>query len=94
MKANIDNSWTHLFDQGSPKRQRRSIRNSIWFIVKRIKRGINKLVDAYIYHIMYKINNIKMNGESIHTTIDAIVADAIIDIDNRLNKPKTNDLGG
>ena len=43
---------------------------------------------------MYKINNIKMNGESIHTTIDAIVADAIIDIDNRLNKPKTNDLGG
>ena len=94
MKVHIDKSLTQLFDLGLPRRQKRSIRNSIWFIVKRIKRGIDKLVDTYIYHVLYKINNIKMNGESIHTTIDAIVADAIIDIDNRLNKPKTNDLGG
>ena len=62
--------------------------------MKRIKRGIDKLVDTYIYHVLYKINNIKMNGESVHSTIDAIVSDAIIDIDNRLNKHKTNDLGG
>ena len=94
MKVHIDKSLTHLFDLGLPRRQKRSIRNSIWFIVKRIKRGIDKLVDTYIYHVLYKINNIKMNGESIHSTIDAIVSDAIIDIDNRLNKHKTNDLGG
>ena len=62
--------------------------------MKRIKRGIHKLVDSYIYHVLYKINNIKMNTESIHSTIDAIVSDAIIDIDNRLNKHKTNDIGG
>ena len=35
-----------------------------------------------------------MNGESVHSTIDAIVSDAIIDIDNRLNKHKPNDIGG
>ena len=94
MKFHIDKSLTHLFNLGLPRRQKRSIRNSIWFIVKRIKRGIDKLVDTYIYHVLYKINNIKMNGEIIHSTIDAIVSDAIIDIDNRLNKHKTNDLGG
>ena len=94
LKVHIDKSLAHLFDLGLPRRQKRSIRNRIWFIVKRIKRGIDKLVDTYIYHVLYKINNIKMNGESVHSTIDAIVSDAIIDIDNRLNKHKTNDLGG
>ena len=94
MKVHIDKSLTHLFNLVLPRRQKRSIRNSIWFIVKRIKRGIDKLVDAYIYHTLYKINNIKMNGVRIHGTIDAIVSDSIIDIDNRLNKHKTNDLEG
>ena len=94
MKAHIDKSLTHLFNLGLPRRQTRSIRNSIWFIVKRIKQGIDKLVDTYIYHILYKINNIKMNGESIHSTIDEIVSDAIFDIDNRLNKHKAKVLGG
>ena len=94
LKFHIDKSSTHLLNLGLPRRHKRSIRNSIWFIVKKIKRGIDKLVDTYIYHVLYKINNIKMNGESIHSTIDAIVSDAIIDIDNRLNKHKTNDLGG
>ena len=94
MNANIDKSLTHLFNLGLPRRQTRSIRNSIWFIVKRIKQGIDKLVDTYIYHILYKINNIKMNGESIHSTIDEIVSDAIFDIDNRLNKHKAKVLGG
>ena len=93
MKAHIDKSLTHLFNLGLPRRQTRSIRNSIWFIVKRIKQGIDKLVDTYIYHILYKINNIKMNGEGIHSTIDEIVSDAISDIDNRLNKHKAKVLG-
>ena len=84
----------HLILIDSSRRKKRSIRNSIWSIVKRIKRGIEKLVDRYIYHTLYKINNISTTGGSIHKTIDQIVKDMIADIDNRLNKPKKNDLGG
>ena len=84
----------NLFVIDSSRRKRRSIQNSIWSIVKRIKRGIEKLVDRYIYHTLYKINNISTTGGSIHKTIDQIVKDMIADIDNRLNKPKKNDLGG
>ena len=84
----------HLFLIDSSRRRKRSIRNSIWSIVKRIKRGIEKLVDTYIYHTLYKINNISTTGGSVHKTIDQIVKDMIADIDNRLNKPKKKDLGG
>ena len=84
----------HLFLIDSSRRRKRSIRNSIWSIVKRIKRGIEKLVDTYIYHTLYKINNISTTGGSVHKTIDQIVKDMIADIDNRLNNPKKKDLGG
>ena len=84
----------HLFLIDSSRRRKRSIRNSMWSIVKRIKRGIEKLVDTYIYHTLYKINNISTTGGSVHKTIDQIVKDMIADIDNRLNKPKKKDLGG
>ena len=84
----------HLFLIDSSRRRKRSIRNSIWLTVKRIKRGIEKLVDTYIYHTLYKINNISTTGGSVHKTIDQIVKDMIADIDNRLNKPKKKDLGG
>ena len=84
----------HLFLIDSSRRRKRSIRNRIWSIVKRIKRGIEKLVDTYIYHTLYKINNISTTGGSVHKTIDQIVKDMIADIDNRLNKPKKKDLGG
>ena len=81
--------------KGPSRRIKRSVDKTLWEIIRQIKRGMEKIVDGYVYYTLRGINNAIRDKKNAHKTINSIVSDTIEDIDNRLNKPpKTTNTEG
>ena len=64
-------------------------------VVKRINRGLEKIVQFYSYNVINGARKILQSGKDFNVkfyqSIEKLITDGIEDIDNRLNKKKIDD---
>ena len=57
---------------------------------KRIRRGFEKVIDAYLFNLMKGLRVIMKTGNNIHDAIETVISDALHDIDNRINRSQSD----
>ena len=76
---------------GYRKRQKRSIKRRISSTFSRVIRGANRIISGYALGVMKGINNMLIAGKLAHNAIDSIIKDILEDIDNRINKGRSDE---